>query len=104
MRAGFDDLGVFLDVGDFAVKAQITFQDGLRRNVPAIFDDPFLEAELGEYRLDTSQPRLTCREADVAGIQRGDTVHVENSVFDVLTGAQADGTGMATVKLSRRHE
>ncbi|MGS4948073.1 head-tail joining protein [Meridianimarinicoccus sp. RP-17] len=104
MHPRFDDLSVFLDTGDFAIEARITLRDGSHRDVSAIFDDPFLEAELGEYRLDTSQPRLTCRESDVFDIQRGDIVQVGSRIFDVMTGAQADGTGMATVKLAPRHE
>lgn len=104
MAPHFDDLSVFLNTDDFAVDVRITLHDGSQRDIKAIFDDPYLEAELGEYRLDTSQPRLTCREQDVSDIKRGDRVEVGARTFDIMTGSQSDGTGMASIKLAPRHE
>lgn len=96
----WDDLDAFVNTDDFAVLATVTLQDGTARSVPGIFDDPYLNAQLGEYELDTSRPRLTCKEADVIGVLRGDRVDIGGKTYDVLTSAQADGTGMAVLELA----
>lgn len=61
----WENLDIFLDTDDFAIRATLRLQDGRERVVRAIFDDPYLNAELGEYELDTTQPRLTCKWTDV---------------------------------------
>jgi hypothetical protein len=100
----WEDLTVFLQADEFAVTATVALQDGTTRLVVGIFDDPFLNAQLGEYELDTARPRLTCRATDVEGVTRGDTATIDGEVFDVMTGPQGDGTGMATLDLARRVE
>lgn len=98
-----EDLDQFLSVREFATPATLIFGDGdnpERREVVGIFDEPFLDAELGEYDLDTTQPRLLCKEADVRGLGRYDRVEIAGRVFDVMSLPQVDGTGMATVRLS----
>lgn len=99
-QAAWEDLDVFLDVGDFAVQATLRLQDGSERLVRAIFDDPYLNAELGEYELDSTQPRLTCKWGDVQDVTRGDVAEVSGRVYDVVTNAQPDGTGMAVLALA----
>ncbi len=96
----WDDLNTFLSVDDFAVEATVTRQDGDTRVVIGIFDDPYLNAQLGEYELDTSRPRFTCRESDVIGVLRGDMVEINGRSYDVLSSAQPDGTGMAVLELA----
>lgn len=100
MKPTWENLDIFLDTGDFAIRATLRLQDGGERVVVGIFDDPYLSAETGEYELDTTQPRLTCRWADVQDVTRGDTVEVDGRVYDVITGAQPDGTGMAMLALA----
>ncbi len=96
----WDDLSTFLSVDDFAVEATLTRQDGDARVVIGIFDEPYLNAQLGEYEMDTSRPRFTCKESDVVGVLRGDMVHINGRVYDVLSSAQPDGTGMAVLELA----
>lgn len=96
----WDDLDAFVSLDDFAIAATVRLQDGGTRIVRGIFDDPYLNAQLGEYELDTSRPRLTCKEADVIGVLRGDRVDIGGKTYDVLTSAQADGTGMAVLELA----
>ncbi len=96
----WDDLNTFLSLDDFAVEATVTRQDGDTRVVIGIFDDPYLNAQLGEYELDTSRPRFTCRESDVIGVLRGDMVEINGRSYDVLSSAQPDGTGMAVLELA----
>ena len=90
------------DDGGFANTAVIHFQTGGSRTVKAIFDDPYLMSEIGEYDVDTSQPRLNGKEVDFAGVTRGDTVTVTGETFDILTSPQADGTGWAIIKMARQ--
>lgn len=95
----FDDLAAF--ISDFAVTITVELAGGATRDFLGIYDGPYLNAQLGEYDLDTIQPRITCMMADVSTLKRGDVVRVpEAGTFDVLTGAQPDGTGMAVLKLA----
>lgn len=90
------------DDGGFANTAVIHFKTGGSRTVKAIFDDPYLDADIGEYVADTSQPRLNGKEVDFAGVTRGDTVTVTGETFDILTSPQADGTGWAIITMARQ--
>lgn len=65
MSLSWENLDTFLDTDDFATRVTVRLQAGDERVVRAIFDDPYLNAELGEYELDTTQPRLTCKWTDV---------------------------------------
>lgn len=100
MTPAWENLDAFLDTEDFAIHATLRLQDGRERVVRAIFDDPYLNAELGEYELDTTQPRLTCKWTDVHDVLRGDVVEIEGRAYDVVTNAQPDGTGMALLALA----
>ena len=99
----WENLDEFLDIDEFAVTADITLQDGSTQSVRGVFDDPYLNAQIGEYELDTSRPRLTCKSIDVSQVQRGDEVTIEGETFDVLTFPQGDGEGMSVLDLARRH-
>lgn len=99
-KPAWEDLDAFLNVDEFAVTATVTLHDGTTKAVRGIFDDPYLNAQLGEYEADSSRPRLTCKEADVALVRRGDTVEIDGRVYDVLTSAQPDGTGMALLEMA----
>lgn len=101
MKPPWENLDIFLDTDDFALRVTARLQAGGERRFRAIFDDPYLNAELGEYELDTSSPRLTCRWADVEDVTRGDVVDVDGRVYDVITNAQPDGTGMAMLALAK---
>ena len=99
----WEDLTAFLQTDEFADTVVVTLQDGRTLSVVGIFDDPYLNAQLGEYELDTTRPRLTCRAGDVVEVGRGDTVTIDGETFDVMTSPQPDGTGMAVLDLARRH-
>ena len=106
----WEDLDVFLDTDDFALFGTVTFQSGDVCTFPGIFDDPYLNAELGEYDMDNMKPRFLCKEVDVAEVTRGDTivvfqknkrgVVVWSKNFDILTSAQPTGDGMALLELA----
>jgi hypothetical protein len=96
----WEKLSDFLQPGDFAVAVDIQFQAGGARSVAAIFDDPYLDAQAGEYVMDNSQPRLTGRWADFVGVKRGDYVVVDGVTYDVMDAPKSDGTGMVVVHLA----
>ena len=96
----WEDLDVFLNVDEFATTATIHFQDGSTQAVRGIFDDPYLNAQIGEYEADSSRPRFTCKHADVLEVRRGDVVDIAGQSYDVLSAAQPDGTGMALLDLA----
>lgn len=89
--------------GGFAQPAVVRFQNGSSRTIRVLFDDPYLNAQLGEYEADTSEPRISGKESDMAGIRRGDEVTVAGETFDVMTSPQADGTGWALVTMARQN-
>lgn len=98
----WEDLDDFLDTEEFAVSGVIDFQAGGNRTVSLIFDDPYLNAQLGEYEMDVSRPRGLGKLADFTGVTRGDIITIDGKEYDILTGPQPDGTGMATLDLAER--
>lgn len=104
MRApSWENLDDFLatdENGGFATPAVLLFSTGQRRTVSVIFDDPYFNAQLGEYDAESSQPRILGKLSDLAHVKRGDAVTVDGKDYDVMTSALPDGTGMATVMLA----
>jgi len=98
----WEDLSEFLDTDVFAVPGTIQFQDGGTKTVPVIFDDPYLNAQLGEYEMDTTNPRVLGKLSELNLARRGDILTIGPRDYDVLTSAQPDGTGMATLSLATR--
>lgn len=98
----WENLDQFLAEEDFAVPVELRRDGNLLRTISAIFDAPFLNAELGEYELDTVQPRLTCKAADVADVVRGDECVVDGATLDVVRSPEPDGSGLAIVPLAPR--
>ena len=98
----WEDLDTFLQVDEFATWATVRLQAGAERRIRGIFDDPYLNAELGEYELDSTRPRLTCRWDDVRDVTRGDVVEIDGTTYDVVTNAQPDGTGMGLLALAEQ--
>lgn len=86
--------------GGFAKTATIALQAGGTLTVKGIFDDPYLNAELGEYDHDTSDPRFLCKSSEVAAVTRGDTLTLGAVTYDILAAPMHDGTGVATLKLA----
>jgi hypothetical protein len=102
LSPSWENLDAFLSLDEFAVTAIIWVSDGVSREVVGIFDDPYFDVQLGEYRLDTSSPRLQSSEAALAGVPRGAAVSIEGVDYVVLSDPKSDGTGMATVELVKQ--
>lgn len=99
----WEDLDAFLSTDDFAVEAIfIPSETGVpRAPVRVIFDEPYLNAETGEYDMASGEPRATCKESDIAGIRKNDACDIGGVRFLLDHDPYPDGTGMACVKLSR---
>jgi hypothetical protein len=91
-----------LDAQDgFATSVVITFADATMRTVQGIFNDPYENGKSsGEYRFDTNLPHVLCKETDLAGVERGCFALVYGIKYDVRTGPQATGNGLAVLELS----
>ena len=98
----WEDLDDFLDTDEFAVSGILSFQAGGTAPVSVIFDDPYLNAQIGEYEMDTTNPRALGKMSELKEARRGDVLTIDGKDYDVLTGPQPDGTGMATLALAVR--
>lgn len=98
MQPDWEDLDLFFD--DFAVAAVISRANGETLSLPVIYDDAYLNAQIGEYELDSQSHRALCRADRVVGVKPGDTIEIGGSHFDILTHPQPDGTGLALLKLA----
>lgn len=99
----WEDLGEFLDEDDFAVPAVIHLQGGGRVSLSVIFDDPYGNPELGDaLSRDDVMPHVTCRESLVGAVRRGDRITVSRVTYDIVRGAEPDGTGLARLTLARQ--
>ena len=98
-----DPLDVFM--ADFAENEPLVFEwengDGDAESITAtgIFDNSFVDANIGETALDSTAPRLTCKYSEVATVPREATVTVRGKLYSV-TQVQPDGTGFALVTLA----
>jgi hypothetical protein len=102
LQPGWEDLDGFLNADEFAVTAVLHPQGAASRSIVGIFDEPVLDANLGEYSMDQVAPRFTCRADQVADVRRGDVLVVQGRTLDVMQSPMADGTGMATLRLAAR--
>ena len=103
-----EDLTAFLSDAEFAVRCELRRGGALVRSFLGIFDEMGLDADLGEYRLETSQPRLNARAVDLSGAARGDMLLIEPGTprareCDVMATPMADGTGWAVLRLAPRN-
>lgn len=103
----WENLDDFLDLdtdGGFAFPAVIQFRDGTSKTVPVIFDDPYFNAQIGEYEADTSSPRITGKEIDLSRVRRGDTIIVAGESYLAKASVEPDGTGTAVVHMTRQDD
>ena len=97
-----DPLSVFIK--EFAEDEEVVFafmtgDDETTVSVQAIFDNGFVDTNIGETVLDTTAPRLTCIASEVASVSREATCTVRGKTYSV-TQIQPDGTGFSIVHLA----
>ena len=64
----------------------------------AIFDNDFLAVDLDESEVESTEPTLLARTADVSGLAHGDSLTI-SAVSYTVRGIQPDGTGMTQIML-----
>ena len=64
-----------------------------------IFDNDFLAVDLDESEVESTEPTLLARTADVSGLAHGDSLTI-SAVSYTVRGIQPDGTGMTQIMLS----
>lgn len=102
MPPAWDNLDDFLDTDDFAVLGTVTRKAGGTFSVKGHFDDPYLNAALGEFERDDIKPKFLCKLVDVATVVRFDKIAIEGKTYDILSAPHGDGTGMAVLELARQ--
>lgn len=104
----WERLDDFLSTDDFAITAKFTSDEtGRARLVSGIFDEQYVNADLGEYSMDTGQPRFMCKECDVVGLKKHDEctfAKLPGVKFELTHDPLPDGVGMATVLLGRVYD
>lgn len=96
-------LAVFLNTNHFAEVFSVFGCGAQQSEFRAIFDEEYLELEIGHTQQSTRNPELVARDTDLADVGKG-TVLVRQSVNEryTVTDLQPDGTGMTLVKLVRK--
>lgn len=97
----WDNLDEFVDPDDFAIKAIIVQGGVTRPAINCIFDEPYLNAQIGEFEMDSAQPRITAKESDLVGVKAKATCTVAGKTYAVVSPPQADGNGMAVLLLAK---
>ena len=64
-----------------------------------IFDNDFLAVDLDESEVESTEPTLLARTADVSSLAHGDSLTI-SAVSYTVRGIQPDGTGMTQIMLS----
>ena len=64
-----------------------------------IFDNDFLAVDVDESEVESTEPTLLARTADVSGLAHGDSLTI-SAVSYTVRGIQPDGTGMTQIMLS----
>lgn len=110
----WERLDDFLQVDDFAITATLRpGGNGVPRPVVGILEDPVETTRGGgmipgrrraEFEIEAARPTFRCKLADVVDVRRGDTLTFDGVIWDVLTGPQTDGAGMATLELAARRD
>ena len=86
----FDEEGIFSPSG------------GSPRPIRVIFDNEYQAAQFAQAdaEFESSGPRATCRESEVAEVAHGDTLTLRGTTYTV-TEVHPDGTGLMVLILSR---
>ena len=86
-----DRTAMLADYGTTVTKADASTFTG-------IFDNDFLAVDVDESEVESSEPTLLARTADVPSLAHGDTLTI-SAVSYTVRGIQPDGTGMTQIML-----
>lgn len=97
-----DPLSVFM--ADFSENEDLVFvwqspQGPSSITCKGIFDNSFVDSNIGETIMDTTQPRVTCEHSAVVTLPREAMITIRGKQYSVVQ-VQPDGTGFAIVHLA----
>ena len=97
-----DDFNASFFDGTFDEAAVYTPSGGQAKSIQVIFDNEYQAAQFrqADAEIESSGPRATCRESDVAGVAHGDTLQIRGTTFSVVE-VHPDGTGLVILILSK---
>ncbi len=97
-----EDVNAAFFNGDFDEAAVYTPAGGQARTIQVIFDNEYQVAQFAEAdsQVESSGPRVTCREVDVASVAHGDTLQIRGVTYSIAE-VHPDGTGLVVLILSR---
>ncbi|QKN87905.1 head-to-tail attachment protein [Acinetobacter phage vB_AbaP_Alexa] len=101
-KPSWENLDVFFQtdtVGGFGDVATFELADGSVRQITGIFDNPYLNAQTGEYEIDDMQPRFTCPETAAKGIKQYDYMVLDGKRYNVMGYPKSDGVGVVIIPL-----
>lgn len=93
-----DDRLLLLSTDDFGVTATVTPSGGASSNIKVIFDNEYIEADIGYAGVQSTQPKFIAQSTDVSSLTEGDSVVINSTNYFIQT-IQQDGTGMSEVFL-----
>lgn len=99
-KPAWENLDEFFSPAEFAVPVSIAIAAGSTRAINAIFDDPYINPELGEVERDMLRPTITAKESDLFGVRRGMVLTIGTRTFRAMGSAETDGTGVAVLTLA----
>lgn len=96
-----EDLDIFFQTKDFAVDVTLKYQDTAKADVSikGIFEDPYAAAQLGSYRVVSTNPTLLCKWDDAKSLCHNDTAVIDTVEYCVEGTPHHDGTGVCRVLL-----
>ncbi|MGB0131158.1 head-tail joining protein [Chlorobium sp.] len=89
-----EDISLFFDAKSGAAVSAVFNSTA----ISVLFDDEHYAASGEGADISTSQPMVTCRAQDVAGIEQGDSITVDGTAYSVAD-VQPDGTGVMVLIL-----
>ena len=88
--------------GSFDEVAVLTPSGGVARTIQVLFDNEYQAAQFqqADAAIESSGPKATCRESEVASVAHGDTLQIRDTAYSVVE-VHRDGTGLVVLILSR---
>lgn len=98
----WEDIDIFFE--EFAIPATLELTaNGETLALKGIFDTPYQKRDFGAFFVDADDPSFTCRwTAELAAAGAGDKLTINGEVFFLESSAQSDGTGLASLVLTRQ--
>lgn len=96
----WDDLSQFLDTDEFA-DSSVIHMGAVHRPVNGIFDqETDITGSDDAFSAPATILTFMCKETDLQNVQRGDTITIGATTYDILGPAEPDGTGFAVLRLA----